>query len=347
MHRNIKLNCFMCDFKSKNIDKWLSHLSTEHCMEIPKLTHLLSRRNERESKEEQCLYKNQDEIPFALSETDISQQENVQTTAVTSRTNECNGVESVPLQPVAEHGKKAKLLKRTASNIEYIIKSEPELYSGQDINNGQESSDENILNLRNEQVKFVCGHCDKAFMTLSGYKRHQAGLEAISNSVQGESNLSIVPSCSSEDSAFWKGSAEALKCSQCSQTFTTAAKLQSHIQMHCHICPYIASSRTVLERHLRGHRQEKIFACPLCDFRAVVQSSVVLHMRTHTDERPFRCNQCDYSARTSSQLISHKLRHSGAKPYQCKVCGKRFTQAGSLGRHRKRESCIQVDLALM
>ncbi|RUS87825.1 hypothetical protein EGW08_004424 [Elysia chlorotica] len=281
MHKHLKLNCFLCDFKSKRMDKWVKHLSKKHFIETPKLTHLIRKEKRR-----------------------------------------------LLAEPVTLNGKRAKLSENTARAEKPVTRLKR--HSDQDLSNKE------ILDAKALVPNLICAHCDKVFVSEAAYQSHQSKVtKSTSSSMQDNSSevlgYSIGP-------ATWK-------CLKCSQTFASAAKLSRHTRLHCHICPYTAGSKTEIDRHLRGHNEEKIFHCPLCDYKAAVKSAVTLHLRTHTEERPFPCDQCDYAARTSSQLISHKLRHSGKKPYQCNTCGQRFTQAGSLGKHKKKEICVKVDLS--
>ena len=391
-HRKAKLYCFVCNYKSSKMAKWLHHLSKKHSIETPLLTNLASveHTGEPDVKQEfeevtasassssqvllhgsfqgkmditesncDAFHNGEVSVPFQemnsnnvrkhkLSDSSIENPLKVKLPFLSQKGKEVggessdkmiiqtNGVQSFQ-EMSSDNAEKQKLSDSSIENphkvkFPFLSQKEKELEG--------ESSYKTIVQPDDAQPIILCNHCDKVFKSEAGFKRHQNKLKAETETGENEQTGRSVPEPTNFGDAVLDG-----KCPKCSKIFETDAELKRHIQMHCPTCCYVAPSRAVLERHLRTHTGTKLFHCPYCDFQAAVKSSVTLHIRTHTNKRPFPCDQCSYAARTSSQLISHKLTHSGDKPYRCNLCGKRFTQAGSLGRHLKKEVCIDIGLS--
>lgn len=61
------------------------------------------------------------------------------------------------------------------------------------------------------------------------------------------------------------------------------------------------------------HPSERPHMCPLCPYRATTRDSLARHIRTHTGERPFKCSYCPYRAIQKSDVDKHiRRRHKDA-----------------------------------
>nr|XP_027231815.1 zinc finger protein 513-like [Penaeus vannamei] len=63
----------------------------------------------------------------------------------------------------------------------------------------------------------------------------------------------------------------------------------------------------------RPRTSERPHMCPLCPYRATTRDSLARHIRTHTGERPFKCSFCPYRAIQKSDVDKHiRRRHKDA-----------------------------------
>lgn len=104
-----------------------------------------------------------------------------------------------------------------------------------------------------------------------------------------------------------------LKCSMCSKSFKSSAKLF----MHQH----------------KYHNNGSSLQCPICLKNFNSQANALVHVRAHTQEKSYKCHICSIGFCDSSTLKKHLRTHTGEKPYECHLCPKRFTQSGNLKRH--------------
>eukprot|EP00808_Paulinella_micropora_P019640 g73146.t1 len=156
-------------------------------------------------------------------------------------------------------------------------------------------------------------------------------------------------------------------CTDCTATFTSKARFESHIGQHkegklrhtcevcgrgyrklseirchmteksykCTMCDAKFSDSSTLKRHIKIHTGEKPFTCDTCEAKFSESRSLKRHMRTHTNERPYKCVTCGSSFSHSSSLKTHMRTHTGEKPYECTTCDAKFSQSSSLKMHMR------------
>lgn len=65
--------------------------------------------------------------------------------------------------------------------------------------------------------------------------------------------------------------------------------------------------------HHQSGTSDRPHLCPLCPYRATTRDSLARHIRTHTGERPFKCSYCPYRAIQKSDVDKHiRRRHRDA-----------------------------------
>lgn len=146
---------------------------------------------------------------------------------------------------------------------------------------------------------------------------------------------------------------KSLQCNQCGVKFESLDALKHHLEIHphdssllkkspnipktrlfdCDICKKVFSTKSVLERHILTHTQERQFECDVCGKRFKQSGHVKSHMLVHTGERRFQCAICSKRFSLANSLKKHMYIHNGDKPYQCDVCGARFLEKRNLNGH--------------
>ncbi|XP_050067247.1 myoneurin [Anopheles maculipalpis] len=127
-------------------------------------------------------------------------------------------------------------------------------------------------------------------------------------------------------------SARTHQCDQCSKSFTSRNKLQSHVNgvhlrkrdFKCDICDKAFLEKNNLKGHMRIHSGERKFACNLCSKTFLFAGTLRCHMLTHTQEKRHECEVCGKLFLLRTTLNKHLRVHSGEKPHSCSVCDKRF-----------------------
>ncbi|XP_077561240.1 uncharacterized protein LOC144176013 isoform X4 [Haemaphysalis longicornis] len=83
----------------------------------------------------------------------------------------------------------------------------------------------------------------------------------------------------------------------------------------CHFCPYAASLKHHLTRHLRRHTGKKPFQCAVCPAAFIRKDHLGIHMRKHTGEKPYRCTLCALAFSHRRSLVSHMQAHQAPPAY--------------------------------
>lgn len=114
----------------------------------------------------------------------------------------------------------------------------------------------------------------------------------------------------------------------------TSSKASEMKHFSCTFCPYRATQKGNLQRHIRGHTGEKPFTCHLCPYSAKQKLHLDNHIRTHTGEKPFVCPKCSYRTNQDANLRRHiTCAHSSDKPYTCSQCSHRSKSLEGLRKH--------------
>ncbi|KAJ8676153.1 hypothetical protein QAD02_011939, partial [Eretmocerus hayati] len=130
-------------------------------------------------------------------------------------------------------------------------------------------------------------------------------------------------------------------CGFCSKTFSSSARLRTHMCIHtgikpyhCQVCGKHFTCSSSLKVHMRTHIDERPYSCDQCSKSFKTKSNMEVHKLTHSAERHFHCGLCDLSFKTKVQLAKHvRIIHSRSKPYPCHLCDRDYQDMSSLQMH--------------
>jgi len=77
------------------------------------------------------------------------------------------------------------------------------------------------------------------------------------------------------------------------------------------------------------------YSCPYCPRLFLRKSVLNRHLRSHLDQKPFRCLHCPRSFRKKGNLARHLRSHLRQKTFRCKHCGKFFNSRTEFSSHLK------------
>ncbi|XP_025986252.1 zinc finger protein 493 isoform X2 [Solenopsis invicta] len=130
------------------------------------------------------------------------------------------------------------------------------------------------------------------------------------------------------------------ECDSCKKVFTTKSVLERHIFTHtqerqydCKVCGKRFKQAGHVKSHMLVHTGERRFQCTVCSKRFSLSNSLKKHMYVHNGEKPYQCDVCGARFLEKRNLNGHLLTHTNERPYCCKICGKRYTLADTLRRH--------------
>ena len=169
------------------------------------------------------------------------------------------------------------------------------------------------------QKPFECTECPYQTTRKSDLRRHRLIHSAEKKFKCLETNCSFSASSNSKLLLHWKRShtgEETFKCTE---------------------CPYSATRKANLTRHLLTHTGEKPFKCleANCSFSAPSNSKLVLHMRSHTGEKPFKCTECPFTAKSTAKITIHMRCHYNDQLFQCPYCSYSCGRQAHLTLHRR------------
>ncbi|XP_077978994.1 uncharacterized protein LOC144434414 [Glandiceps talaboti] len=103
-------------------------------------------------------------------------------------------------------------------------------------------------------------------------------------------------------------------CKRCSQNFSQKDDLKRHVKnchktiqpIICEVCEKTFSQLWLLEKHLKVHSKERLFACRKCGKEFKVKSELSMHRKIHENERRYKCTECESCFyRTVEDLEQH------------------------------------------
>lgn len=205
-----------------------------------------------------------------------------------------------------------------------------------------------ILNIHH-QKPVTCKVCDKVFVNLRYFKRHQQ--------IHKESSSYTCEICGkvykcmktfkvhrkTHSTDFKK---ELFKCDECEKTFASKANLETHRKSEhrgmkkpflCQTCGKSFTSKHTMLQHLNVHTGNRPYVCHTCGKDFTYESALRDHKNTHEKTRLFVCNfpSCNKIFYQRSALKIHKAIHKESKDFVCTQCGRGFTQKQALQRHER------------
>ncbi|KAL4235227.1 hypothetical protein ACF0H5_006865 [Mactra antiquata] len=159
------------------------------------------------------------------------------------------------------------------------------------------------------------------------------------------------------------------KCPLCSYACRSKNNLQAHMLRHskdkpfsCNECGKAYKSRTALRWHVRSHFG-KLFKCTKCPYEATQRSHLKRHMQTHNVIKKYVCRECKFSANTLGFLKVHyarfhkdvnvdELLNLGSTPveisqvidtFKCMSCDYLFGNLTDLKRHLKTRHHVTLE----
>ncbi|NXL42571.1 E4F1 factor, partial [Podilymbus podiceps] len=132
------------------------------------------------------------------------------------------------------------------------------------------------------------------------------------------------------------------KCEECGKEFTKGYLLKKHQEVHvnerrfrCGECGKLYKTIAHVKGHRRVHSDERPYSCPKCGKQYKTKNAQQVHFRTHLEDKPYVCQYCSRGFREKGSLVRHIRHHTGEKPFKCYKCGRGFAEHGTLNRHLK------------
>jgi len=194
---------------------------------------------------------------------------------------------------------------------------------------------------------FSCGYCFKKFKSRGAVSEHvkQKHVADVHKSYQCENcpeTFSSKHNKLAHHRLIHKGSAKALACDECGDSFQTFQALQYHRSKHtgdfsfnCQYCNKGFNNFKLMEEHSHIHTGDKPYVCTHCNQKFANRGSLWLHVKKHNVKKPYVCDYCNKEFGHSSHLVVHKRLHTGESPYKCRFCSEGFISGNHLKRHMR------------
>ena len=136
------------------------------------------------------------------------------------------------------------------------------------------------------------------------------------------------------------------KCTHCDAQFDFETDLIKHGTLvhttsrnyKCSQCPYDATRKGDLGRHMLVHSKIQSYHCSECGAKFKHISNMKKHVRRqHPGSKEFRCEHCAFYAFSESDLSEHELIHGKAFPYSCVECICKYKSKKALKCHIKEQ----------
>ncbi|XP_055530699.1 zinc finger protein 391-like isoform X2 [Wyeomyia smithii] len=197
-----------------------------------------------------------------------------------------------------------------------------------------------------------CQLCTERFAEVTNYYDHLKShhkdeltlQECIDMIAQNENAELIAPN---EDSLL-KSEDGGYICAVCIRIFRSERLLRKHKRkMHpkvfvCSQCPKRFLYKSLLDKHIRVHTQEKPFECDQCErsFTQKVNLEVHLYKRHNVQvgniaRKTCVCEYCNKVFDRPSTLQVHIRKHTKERPFHCRDCPKSFASNSALASHIK------------
>jgi len=196
-------------------------------------------------------------------------------------------------------------------------------------------------------ISFPCMQCEKVFTMSANLRAHVKRMHANERAfLCTQCGNSYTTRASLNTHVLVHGEATHM-CAQCDRRFKHPISLRYHMDhvhsdakpnFQCNICFKAFTSKGSLSYHTLIHTGERRHACENCGKRFTKSHDLKIHIRrVHSNFRPFSCTKCDKKFATKSQVNVHKLLHCSGEGYVCTLCDKRFTFLSAKNRHIKHD----------
>lgn len=152
---------------------------------------------------------------------------------------------------------------------------------------------------------------------------------------------------------------ECIPCDLCDQTFTKAANLAKHMNIHfnirnyaCNLCEKTFVDSSSLHKHTDTHYGVR-YACDVCGKQYSARQTLRYHLAKHLGlEKPkqrqsFQCDVCGSPFPSKHLLEVHRNKTHLAVIFSCEVCSKTFSGKNNLNVHKKvhttKFTCVVCD----